>query len=930
MELGFKRWFRRKRSKGKPLLISAPLPDTFRQTAGYEESNAGPPPTIGNLPIKPSEQVLERKSFSHSRTKSVGLQEFSQAVRTDSSVRPRTAPGAQTPPLNPFNPSSLRRPDHISQDDRLLRVQAVPGPPKVPDLPKDLAEMDSTKYFDLLHAAVSTSKSKVPPESTQSSSDFYNESIADRNSLYGKPPKLSANKGASKAFSSHGGINASQPRNDDTQRASFDAMRASRNARRSVDVEATFSEKDTKQGQSPSKGKSAQDVVTPQTPSNGRRSTRNSFRRTELGPQLSPIPQEKSSPAAAPAESCSPSSGSKPLPIRQRSKTVGAVPTREYVSDTHQVKSSAVLTLNPFKDESQQSVVNDGVLVPSIPHILSRNRSSSASGNPLTGKQALGTHPNDTLPRMSSDRPSHKNASRMILCPPGRAMDIPALPQGKRPDEDDDNDYDVGIEEAVAQQADPVQILRASVVSAKGYVYKGGDNVILGKVLHHRPSRGLSQAQSNGIPTVIPNDNLNSKSKAKNDTSASIKAHSRVPSIASDVVSQFVPDQIQSTSIRTIASQSVPEETAANASLRVPPRGPAEARTTLPTWKHLQSPPPSHGNMQVVASRQNQASSLTSSTAEAPPPYSPPTPASPAAVEHQASLPLTNGNKGSVPNSPIIFTRDFAHPETPPRAYRSETTKKSAADIINGIIAPISGRGQSGIVGGYIHLTQKELEYQSTDLDRSIAIKKEAAAKALLKLQAVMAMPTWEEPDSAGLPRKATTKVPNHWRGLSIEDGSPIAPSAIFQKVKIPLLPPPLSRHSTFSRHGTRELRQSSEAPIGGNTEVPPANPPWQASKKASLSKTQKEYIVASEASLESIADSSWLDLRGRSETAMPSTRGSHSRMSSAVSTTSGTSVYSLPYHMVPARGSSMRDSDGSIGDFSGSPRFHVGELGWQ
>lgn len=102
MESGLKRLFLRRKSTTKPPLISEPLSDTFRQTAGYDGITDGPHPTIGTRPIKPSDQKVKRKSSSHFQTKSVGIQEASQVLHTDTETRPRTAPGRRS-----FNGSAL-------------------------------------------------------------------------------------------------------------------------------------------------------------------------------------------------------------------------------------------------------------------------------------------------------------------------------------------------------------------------------------------------------------------------------------------------------------------------------------------------------------------------------------------------------------------------------------------------------------------------------------------------------------------------------------------------------------------------------------------------------------------------------------------------------------------------------------------------------
>ncbi len=949
MELGFKNFFQRRRSKSKPLLISAPLADTFRQTGGYDEFAAGPAPTIGTRPIKPSEQNVKRKSFSHIKTKSVGIREFRHLVHIDSNVRPRTAPGTKPPDIDLPDLSNHRQQNRISLDETPMRCKSLHAPPNVPNLPKGLAEMGGAKYFDLLQAAVSTSKAKAPPVSTRTSFDYYNESIADRNSLYGKLPISAVDKDAAIASSTHRGKNASQTQALDAQRASFAVMRASRSAMvlgngagrdgspvvgLKDDPARPHSKDTTRRDISGSEWNSTRNIVSPLTPSESRRSKRRSVRQTDLPAQLSPIPQEKSGPTMPPAAPPPPVNSSNLLSGRRRSKTVPTAPTLDVAPDQGQTESPAVLTLQPFEDGLGRSSAAESTLVSSGAFNLTNDHIGSASTD-----QVLATEPSNIAsgylpPRMSSDRSTRKrkkhkrhsrdrsntstsvraekmhnvkSPSRRKVTLPRRVMGLTANGPGKRSDEEDDNDYDIGIEEAVTHHADPVHILRASVISANGYAYKGGDNVVLGKVLHHRPSRRLSQMETTETSPTVKDLNLDTRSSGRDGTPASAEAPSPT-----------------STTTRLLQSSHSPA--AANASLQVPEREPAEARTSLPKSEDFRKSPSSENNLHYMQSKTIQPRSSASTTNQTPPTSSPIV-TSPAAIQHYADLPPISGNESSMPPSPGIVTRDFAHPKTPPRVYPAETVGRSQSVMTKDIATPIERNHENGSPGSYIHIRQEELERHSSDLDRSIAIKKEAAAKALLKLQQVMAMPTWDAPPNTGRPR-GTTKIPKHWRDLSIEDGSPIAPSAIFKKVKIPVMPPPFSRHSTFSGQRQRDVGQSPESVMDGAAEGAPAPSLHHAVTNAPLSDAENVDAIVCAASLES-PERRWLEHRGRSDTAVPEAKGSHSRMGSAVSANSGTSVYSLPYHMVPARGSSMRDSQSSIGDFGGSPRFHAGELGW-
>jgi hypothetical protein len=956
MDSGLTRFFLRKRSKRKPLLISEPLPDTFRQTAGYNDFANGRPPTIGTRPIKPSEQKIKRKSFSHLRTKSVGLQEFRQMVHRESEARPQTASGIPPASINSSDPSKSRQQPHASHGEPHPREKSSQAPPKIPNLPKGLAEM-GPKYFDLLEAAVSSSRAKTLPKSARNSFDFYNETIADRNSLYGKPLDLTPNNHLSEATITHRDNTVPPTETVDFQRASFDAMRASRTASTLASRTATESIGETLPRSSPvqvsdapthyvpenttmknlqgSDRKASLDFVPPVTPSESRQLKRNSVKR-DLPRQLSPILQGETSQSALPAHSSSSLlDGSKRLSARRRSKTAPIAPSSSSVSDGPRIEKPAVLTLKPFKDESKQMTANDDIPLPSESRTLSKTQSSSATRDLMLANQPPGSASDNVHPRVSSDRskrrrdktkrPSHdlsmaltrvipekissvKGSVRKGIPSPRTGIDSTGGDPGRHSDVEDENDYDVGIEEAVTHQADPVQILRASVVSANGYVYKGGDDVILGKILQHSRSRGLPRVESTGQLPPAGDVNLGTGPEGRDSTSPLISESSPSPPHMSESASRH---QLQRTktavSISGVAHHSPDPITAtkrpeypslAGDSLRCMPPG----TTQLPAFTQAKVDIPVR---------------TKSSPASNPPAIIP---------QHTGILPIS-GSGANVPSSPRILTRDFALPQPSLPANPPEAIGGHQSGRINDSYGPIKGRDSQDALGGYIHIERHELDSQSSDLDQIIAIKKKAAAKALLRLQEVMAMPTWEEPTSPGRSR-ASTKVPSHWRDLSIEDGSPIAPSAIFNKVKIPALTPALSKHSVLPGYEKRGLGQ----PPGRSTKTTAEgslDPSLQAAvDHAMLSDVKGEDVTASVATSDS-PQPPWLEKRGTSDTAVPTLKKSHSRVGSTMSATSGTSAYSLPYHMVPARGSSMRDSVGGIDGFGEPAGFHVGELGW-
>jgi hypothetical protein len=235
---------------------------------------------------------------------------------------------------------------------------------------------------------------------------------------------------------------------------------------------------------------------------------------------------------------------------------------------------------------------------------------------------------------------------------------------------------------------------------------------------------------------------------------------------------------------------------------------------------------------------------------------------------------------------------------------------------------------------------QEAMDPETLELERSIAIKKQAAAKALQRLQEVMAMPLCEVSVLRERPR-ANGNLPHHWRGLSIEDGGPVAPSAIFRKVKIPVQTPPLSRRSTrLDRRALEPVedrkgkgRACEEAETVEAERSRPRQPNEDADDADNDDDDDDDDLVSPMAPWQS-GQLPWAERRSRSQRSEPGmaaqVRRNHSRKGSMVSATSGTSGYSIPHHMIPARGSSMRDSfDGSVDDVGGSSRLSGGDSYW-
>ena len=326
--------------------------------------------------------------------------------------------------------------------------------------------------------------------------------------------------------------------------------------------------------------------------------------------------------------------------------------------------------------------------------------------------------------------------------------------------------------------------------------------------------------------------------------------------------------------------------------------------------------------LQRMQPEATQSLALTRATVEVPARAKSTSAARPASVVQQqhTSVDSKAGSRGRMsPPPPNVITRDFAQPQTLVRANPPEVMGGLQSETTNDIHRLTNGTRRNIALGGYIHIDRQELGSQGSDLDQIIAVKKEAAARALLKLQEVMAMPTWEEPCGLGRSKTSST-IPSRWRDLSVEDGSPIAPSSIFNKVKMPAFTPPLSQVSTYLEREGRGLEQSHERSRQEGVEL----------NHETLSDSNTKSDVQGSAASSESPRPPWLEKRGTSETVVPTLKKSHSRVGSTMSANSGTSAYSLPHHMVPARGSSLRNGEGSIDDLGPAPRLYIGDLGWQ
>lgn len=948
-------------------MISSRLTETFQQTAGYDEFVAGPPPNVGTLPIKPSEEKVKPKSFSHGKTKSIVPQEFRPMPHVTPDARPRTAPGTRQAPSDLSDLSRFDYQNHTSRVQTPQPKKTFQDPPKTSDSSKGLNEKKRPKHFDLIQAAVSITTAKSPPESSQRPFDFYNESVAERNALPYKSSSIAVSRDIPITTLSNENEDTPPTQTLDSQRASFETMRASRNVmvlgsratnhQNSTVLPRLFTlnanhnsaqlfQTSTKKDDLPDPHRNDdRRFVPPNTPHEARRKKRNGVRRTDLPMELETSQQENSNPVTSTRDIFSPLHETNLPPGRKRSKTAPTASTPLVLATRSQNKGPAVLTLKPFQDRANETNIDDNNSIPWDFVTLNKinkghssrdyqlvNETTSSSGkvpsqvSPDKSKrkrQKMKRTPRQT-PKVPSNGASGELTSvhGAIQVKPTRkcVTDLAVDEHERKPNHRNDSDDSLEVEERETHQADPVQILRASIVSANGYMHKVGDNVILGKVLHPRPSRSMSGMEGTQL-SLNHDDKTRSLSEAGNPASTFPSTPSSMPNTTSDSSLLPEPNTNAHISSKMRFSKLSPRLRAGTATLEVPPRDPPQAKTSLPNIdkRRVDHSPyqPSEikedDTMRIHATKSDtaEASRLTRETTS--------TKAHIADSQKTPSLSRLDTPRGRTPPLSEVLTQDFAQPPEKSRPVPSEAASK---------IQSQTQVREDNFPCEHSSVRQNQFQAENSELERSIALKKEAAAKALLKLKEVMTVPTWEHPSAIGRPR-AFAKGPSHWRGLSIEDGGPIAPSAIFQKIMIPAPTPSVTRHSSSSSHVERNMEPELEQSMNGIAEHALPRSLQAALKEVAPRELANNDLVTSPGSLAS-AERPGLERRVRNGAPpVPQVKGTHSRMSSTVSATSATSAYSLPYHLVPTRGSSLRDSTSVSGDVGDSLKYHAEELGW-
>lgn len=416
-------------------------------------------------------------------------------------------------------------------------------------MPKPLNRRSAPKYYDVLQAAVSASKMTAPPETTRAPFDLYNESIANRNALYSKPLRPSTKDDVLKVSSTQGGNHSASTQNADTQRASFDAMRASRNAKFSMKRPAVQESENRISGTSSASvhdhanqyrlegiieqdhlgtvRKNTRDMNIPRSPSEGRRTHREGGGASYVARQLS---------QAMPKNSISKRTAANPRPSSDSSKlysdreTTKELSISDHTAEGYLVTSPTALTLKPFEDGSNPLVPTDTTLHHPISYSRSKGQGNFTGDNQMLAGRHQGLAFDDVPPRTSSDRSARKHQKSKRLsqdlaitasgpkarneqdvqsvhskeaASSARSADLSGNKSVRESDEvfeDKRGNRNEGA--TTTHHADPVQMLRASVVPANDYSYRGGDNVIDGRVLNHGPRQGCPYPKMMGYHQV--------------------------------------------------------------------------------------------------------------------------------------------------------------------------------------------------------------------------------------------------------------------------------------------------------------------------------------------------------------------------------------------------------------------------------------------
>ena len=978
MDFGIRKFFSRGRSRNK-LSANGDLAHNTTPKATPNGLHVEPPTRTTPTAKNDSQEKVKQRSYTQLRPKDTALQEFIPSSHAETIHRPSTAPGKSSTRRSLSLRSKFNHRPRHSQEEKQPPSHAAEPAPNIPELPKGLADLGDSKYQNFIHA-VATPNSENPPETTrQPRNDADDSAVKQTSSTSGDP---FSNRQDTRSSLDHGGTPGSLRQAADSQRASFDAMRACRNAQVSPD-RVTVGKEQEARSESSAAGKDQ--ISSPLLKTGTQLDNETRFKLRSASPVSTP--KRVPSPALQPVSEVRTSNGAS-SPARAQITSATYSGQRQLHKSNGSISksgsSSSVALQSPItKDQSKVDASRDHNTPsassspnprsePSVtPYSIANSPTSQIQDRPTSHEKNVQPIPStqrisdsavapekdvqtrsgsiDNERQASRQEPRHsrrlQNGSdldRLWLTSPSsrrQSRELPS-PVGQdnttRADDSGDDGDDSGDDEmvdAVTHQNEPDQVLAGSVTSGNTYKFRAGQNTVIGKVLRHRPSLALSPVSKEGIsvePQGLSAHTTNATEANGFSSMPALEASrtnagtltSRPTAVPADVDLQ-PPPKVEKRAEMAAPVGSASHSLTAKNTLPIPATEAATAKTVLPksneAVQQTPSTPPQSHLPQVQSTPSGLQSPSTSGSAAKP--------ASEFGLKSDASNLGTGQDR--VVSLPPVLTRDFAQSSAKPSIASKQAGKRIKSETISrkNLSVPKSVRIRAP--SGYRNISPPDVEEDDAEIDRRIALKKEAAAQALLRLKEVMAMPSWEQPATQEHIASTSRRGPGHWRDLSIEDGSPIAPSAIFNKVKMPPLSEsanPTPNQPSPSKEVTRASRRSSDMTIRAtqremspvtnrissvNSPVARRYTPQPRNSSLPVAAEQKTRASGASESREEIHKATTGPVAVSSTS--PSTGSpsrSHGRKNSTMSAESGTSAHSIQPHMVPARGSSTRDSD--------------------
>ena len=972
-----KNLFFRRRSKSKPLVPKDAPQESFQQTSSYAAVSSGPAPKVGALPLKPSREKQPRRSFTHTKAKSDGLQETRQVVESANVGRPRTSPGVKPYFVGVSRPAGSGTPSGPSSRGTSIDIARPDNaePPPIPPLPDNLESCRGPRYHDIMQFAAKQQASRVTfnehvaarnlalprksvdifeAEVNQLSGGRYNEYVAMRND----PPRQPIDR-----FEEEVALrNAASA---DTQRIDFDVMRASRKSRfqqgrsKSVDtppkrtpgpgmlgpetsanshVTRTSKSKPARTGDDGQK--SAFDPLSNATtsrlqatpsPRPAAHSRKHSFKESDHLGALSSIPQSRTADFMPPEWlNHGTTKTSFSSDTRTRSMTA-SIPVR-FPNEDLGIGVESALTSTNDEPKGRVRTLQQGGKQPT-PHSASRSLSLLEGSSQ---REAYGSFVPAGL--------SHQVAER----PPGRAKQSSIAGSAHVGPIARDVSQDPPESDASSRRSSMVMSTTSSVMR---WIDPSGRTVL--DLTNERPD----SSTNNASPAVYHEAPRKPHQKAAHDASQPGQ-------------SRKMPDQF----LVVALGQHANGELDSLQSLRDPEAPSPQVKKGDKNYTTATTRPET-GRASVVSAGLPGGDEITAPGSTIPrAAVSELSNAQPTSIHNQVTIPVESSAGGSrrhgqvfdpdpehkvlgladyVYTSPEslkskdftdpsrafgVTARDFAVPPIPKEINdilkEPAQEEELASDKVISSLAKKYPVGQEKVVHHLSSFTlpakQPRSRQSSRDqiaFDEDAFQRKQAEARAaLFRLERDLQENFTFAFDS--LKKTSGRDVSVHVRDLSLEEVGSVATISRFSSVQAPT--------SVYQNRANSSSSRADTAPTEGASQKGPSNPALAVtgdisnpaianmtrnsrrnSTISTISETDGEPQATSAPApsnpLSSVSD------RGRSMTSRPA---AHGRMHSTASTRSGASAFSVPQHLVPERTSSMRDSE--------VPLFNIHDAKWE